>query len=451
MDFGLLFQMILAGLGSTLLYTLIGFIPGTDETAVLMPITLAVVLSGAHPMIVLTFFISAVVALNLMNAMPTLVVGLPGGVLSTPMIEHAMTTKKAGLTHQNIKKAAVGALIGVLISVPTSLLIANLIAPYAETIKLYSGWLFVIGAIFLSLMSQAKLVSLLMILPLAMLFQSLRSLYWGLNIVPADQNITTSFFLGITVGPLLISLLSFLKKETRAKAETEHLAETIIPSVSKERETMNPFKIASKEESIGAMISSFLSTFIFVLSPVGIIILFGELVGKRIKHPLKRASSQIVTMSALAQSTYLSGIIISVMALGIPLSPAAIGPGGALFTAPPVFTMDNNIHHALTNGEFTLAILLGAAISISVVYILAIRYATNITAFVLTKIPHEAILGLFIALVLLLSFMDAGLLNVFGVLLIGFVAGSLNRLGINYGIQFMSLYAAPFIMSWFAK
>lgn len=39
-------------------------------------------------------------------------------------------------------------------------------------------------------------------------------------------------------------------------------------------------------------------------------------------------------MGALAQSSYLSGIIICVVALGIRLSPAAIGPGGALFTAP---------------------------------------------------------------------------------------------------------------------
>ena len=444
-------QMIIAAVGATVLYTIIGFIPGTDETAVLMPITLAIVMAGIQPIVVLTFFISAIVALNLMNAMPTLVVGLPGGVLSTPMIEHSMTLKKAGLTHENIKKAAVGSLIGVSVSVPISLLFANLIAPYAEVIKSYASWLFVIGAIFLSLMGRAKLLSLVMIVPVALLFQSLRTLYWDLNIVPFDKNITTSFFLGITVGPLLVSLLSFLIKDKRVATETTQLKETIIPVINRENITLNPFKIIKKEESIRAGLSSFLSTFLFVLSPVGIIILFGELAAKQAKNPIEKASTSIVTMSALAQSTYLSGIIICVVALGIPLSPAAIGPGGALFTAPPVFTMENNIHHALRASEFTLAIVFGALIAISMVYFLAIRYATNITSFVLTKIPHEAILGLFIALVLLLSFMDAGLLNVFGVLLIGFICGTLNNLGINYGIQFMTLYAAPFIVSWFAQ
>lgn len=451
MDMTVLFQMMIASIGATILYTIIGFIPGTDETAVLMPITLAVVLSGVHPIVVLTFFISAIVSLNLMNAMPTLVVGLPGGVLSTPMIEHAMTMKKAGLTHENIRKAAAGSLIGVVIAVPTSLLISNLIAPHAEIIKQYASLLFVIGAIFLSLMGKAKLLSIAMIIPLAMLFQSLRTIYWELGIVSPDKNVTTSFFLGITVGPLLVNLLSFLTKATREGAETSSLKETLIPSVSNAGSTFNPFKIIKKDESISAALSSLFSTFLFVLSPVGIIILFGEIVGNRKKIPLEKASTSIITMSALAQSTYLSGIIICVVALGIPLSPAAIGPGGALFTAPPVFSMENNIHHALTQGEFTLAILLGAGLSIGLVYYLSLRYATQITTFVLTKIPHEAVLGLFIALVLLLSYMDAGLLNVFGVMLIGFICGNLNRLGMNYGIQFMTLYAAPFILSWFTR
>lgn len=451
MDYAILFQMILAALGATVLYTLIGFIPGTDETSVLMPITLAVVLSGVSPIVVLTFFISAIIALNLMNAMPTLVVGLPGGVLSTPMIGHSLTMKKAGLTHENIKKAAVGSLIGVAISVPISLLIASLIAPYAEFIKGYASWLFVIGAIFLSLMGKSKTLSLVMIIPLALLFQSLRTLYWDLGIVPFEKNITTSFFLGITVGPLLVSLLSFLIKSNRETVETNQLKETTIPTIENKRDSINPFKIVNRKESSSAVIASFFSTFLFVLSPVGITILFGELVGKREKDPLKRASTSIVTMSALAQSTYLSGIIISVVALGIPLSPAAIGPGGALFTAPPVFTLENNIHHILSTGELTLAILVGTIITISIVYFLAIRYATSITAMVLTKIPHEAVLALFIGLVVLLAYMDAGLLNVFGVILIGFICGSLNNLGINYGIQFMTLYAAPFIVSWFMQ
>ena len=42
-----LFLMMLAAvLAAVVLYTFIGFIPGTDETSVLAPVTLAVVLAG---------------------------------------------------------------------------------------------------------------------------------------------------------------------------------------------------------------------------------------------------------------------------------------------------------------------------------------------------------------------------------------------------------------------
>jgi hypothetical protein len=32
------------------------------------------------------------------------------------------------------------------------------------------------------------------------------------------------------------------------------------------------------------------------------------------------------------------------------------------------------------------------------------------------------------------------------VLLVGLTCGTLNRLGVNYGVQFMSLYAAPWFV-----
>ena len=35
----------------------------------------------------------------------------------------------------------------------------------------------------------------------------------------------------------------------------------------------------------------------------------------------------------------------------------------------------------------------------------------------------------------------------FGVLLVGVVCGALNRLGVSYGVQFMTLYAAPGIIT----
>ena len=55
MDPSLLIQMIIAAIIGTILYTIIGIVPGTDETAVIAPVTMAVVLAGVSPIVVLTF------------------------------------------------------------------------------------------------------------------------------------------------------------------------------------------------------------------------------------------------------------------------------------------------------------------------------------------------------------------------------------------------------------
>ena len=442
----LLLQMILAALGAVIIYTFIGFIPGTDETSVLMPITLTVVLAGTAPIVVLTFFIAAIVTLNLTNAIPTALVGLPGGVLSSPMLEHSLFLKNRGMSAIAIKKMAAGSLIGTLISIPIALILANVLAPYAKNIQVLAPLLFFLGAIFLSLIGKNKILSLISIVPLAILFMSLRHLYWGIGIVPRTTNITTSFFLGITIGPLMVSLLSLLNKKNLKEMETKDMKTIIIPSDAKGNRTLNPFKILTKGEIRGASISAFVVNFLFVLSPVGLTILLGETLSNRVKDPVDRATTAITTMSALAQATYLSGIIIPLIALGIPLSPTSIGPGSALFNAPPVFTIENNLHHILSKSEFVVGILIGAIIAVSITYYITNRFAGRISTFVLKKVPHEAILALFISLILLLAYMDAGLINIFGVLLIGITCGTLNKMGVNYGIQFMTLYAAPWII-----
>lgn len=446
MDTLVLLQMFLAAIGAVIIYTIIGFIPGTDETSVLMPITLTVVLAGVEPIVVLTFFISAIVTLNLTNGIPTVLVGLPGGVMSSPMLEHSLFLKSMGLSALAIKKLTVGSLIGTVISIPVSLILARILIPFGESLQRLAPLLFFIGAIFLSLIGKNKLLSLFSILPMSILFMGLRLLYWGIGIVPRDTSITTSFFLGITVGPLIVSLFTLLNKKNLESMIVEGKKKIYIPRDKLASKKINPFKILTGDEIKKASIPVFISNFLFVLSPVGLTILLGEAVATREKDPTRKANIAIVTMAAIVQATYLSGIIIPLIALGIPLSPTAIGPGSALFNAPPIFTIDNNMHHMLNTWEFILAIITGAIIAISITYYIANKFANKISTFVLKRISHESIIGLFISLVLLLSYMDAGLINIIGVLLIGITCGTLNKLGVNYGVQFMTLYAAPWIV-----
>jgi putative tricarboxylic transport membrane protein len=443
----LLLPMVLASLGAVVLYTLIGFVPGTDETSVLLPVTLTLVLAGVEPQVVLAFFIAAVITLNLTNSIPTALVGLPGGVLSAPMIDHALTLKREGLAAQTIRKMAAGSVIGTLVSVPLALLIAGAIAPYADSLRQHGSLLFVIGAVVLALIGKNRFLSLLSIVPLILLFQGVQSLYRSIGIIEPDQTITVSFFLSITAGPLLVSLFEVLNPALRAAMPRSGRTPVVITREEMKGQSLSPRKLLTRAELGTSAGVSAISTPLFFLSPVALTLLLGEAAGARAKDPGQRSSRAITAMAALAHSTYLAGLIIPLLAIGLPLSPVAIGPANALFNAPPVFTLDHNLHHILSTPQFVLAVLIGGVISLVLSYVLAVRYSFRLTAIVTRRVPHEAVLALFLVFVLLLAFLDAGWINVFAVLLVGLTCGTLNRMGVSYGVQFMSLYAGPWLIT----
>jgi putative tricarboxylic transport membrane protein len=447
LDSTLILQMVAAALLAAAAYTVIGIAPGTDETATIAPVILVLVLSGFHPAIVLTFFISAIVACKLTDSIPVAVAGIPGGVMATPMVEHAMILKKHGMSDVSIRKMASGSVIGTLVAVPVSLLLANALIPIADVIKEYANPLFFIGAVFLALMCKNRWLALATIIPFALLIQGLRHLYWGVGAVPEGTNVFVSYFLGITIGPVILTLFELLNKEKRNSLERFDKKTILLNKSNDTKGFPNPFKILTKKELGMSTLSSLIGSLTFIMSPVGITIFLGEVISSRTKDPVKKASLAIVSMEALANATYIAGTLIPLIALGIPLSPMAIGPANALFNAPPVFTLEHNMHHILSYSAFVWATIIGAVTALGITYFVTIKYSQQICAFVFRKIPHEALLGLFISLVLLLAYMDAGWINIGGVLLIALVAGMLHRWGINYGVQFMVLYSAPWIIT----
>ena len=107
------------------------------------------------------------------------------------------------------------------------------------------------------------------------------------------------------------------------------------------------------------------STPLFVLSPVGLTFLLGEAsVARQKKDPVRRAQRSVTVMSSLTHSTYLAGVIIPLVALGIPVSGVSAGPAGPLFNAPPVYDLGNNLHHRLQLPGFIAAVAVGALISV---------------------------------------------------------------------------------------
>ena len=60
-------------------------------------------------------------------------------------------------------------------------------------------------------------------------------------------------------------------------------------------------------------------------------------------------------------------------------------------------------------------------------------------------IRDRALYALFISIVLLLGYHDAGLAGIFGVLIISIVSGLLHEMGVSLGVLFMTLVATPVI------
>ena len=449
MDPIIITQLITASVVGAVLYTIIGIAPGTDETAVLAPVTIALVLLGFSPYVVLAFFISAIVAKKLTDSIPVAVAGIPGGVMSAPMVEHSMVLKEKGLPDLSIKKMSSGSVIGTLVAIPLSFMVASLILPYADVISGYAGLIFFLGAIFLALMSRNKVLALVIIIPFGILIQGLRHLYWGLEIIPSDVTVFVSFFLGITIGPIIFSLFELLNKNHRENLPFLGQKEITIRKSKEDKGLPNPFKILDRKEIGSSASGSVIGTLTFFLSPVGMTVFIGDVITRHVKDPIKRASRALSTMDGVTNAAYISGTLIPLIAIGLPLSPMAIGPAAGLFNAPPVFTEENNIHHLLSPTEIIVVTTIGAAIALVITYYVIIRYASQICGFVFKYIPHEALIGLFAGLVVMLAFMDAGLINIFGTLLIALVAGLLYRHGVNYGVMFMILYAAPWLLGLF--
>nr|WP_167202903.1 tripartite tricarboxylate transporter permease [Actinomyces respiraculi] len=451
MTLAMLAVMLVAVLAAVVLYSFIGFIPGTDETSVLAPVTLALVLSGASAEVVLSFFISAIVTLNLMNAIPTALVGLPGGVMSAPLMEHAVLLRSRGLASTTIRKMAVGSAIGTVVSIPLAFLLAAAVAPLADPIKDRAPLILALGACLLAVLGQNRLLALISIAPMAFLFRGLPAVYEANGIIRPGESVNISFFLGITVGPLLVTLLELLNKRRRNALPHGTLTQARLSADGFRSRELRPNRLVTASEGGWSAAMAAASTPLFVLSPVGLTFLLGEASAARLKDPVERAKRAVTVMSSLTHSTYLAGVIIPLVALGIPISGVSAGPAGPLFEADGVYSLEHNIHHLLSLPQVVIATVLGALIAVVVTYVVAVRWSSQITHFVIRRVPHEAVLSLFVSLIVVLAYIDAGVANVFGVLLVGIVCGSLNRLGVSYGVQFMTLYASPGIVAWLAS
>lgn len=438
---------LLFALLGALIYTLIGLISGTDETAIMVPITLLVILLGAPPEAVFAFFMAGVLAKHLTHAIPTALMGIPGDTMAVPLIDHATTLRRMGMPHVALRKMISGGIIGAFISLPTAVLLGQFLGQFADFFKSSSGIIFTIAAFLIAFFSRGKWTSVLIIIPFAFFIKGMDTLSFSI----LEKHLTITFFLGIAIGPMFADILfaasaSARKGLLRNKPNEYHLAPE---TKSWQGYFPNPFKISTRVQTIFTSITTFISSLTFVFSPVGMTSLMGEIVGSRTKGAYKKSTTSLAVMNGVTESTYIAETIIPLIAFGIPLSPVAIGPASPLFNAPPVFTVDpvNNLHTHLTSWEFFIFGLMGITVASLIAYPFSMNYARKASVLVMKYISQEAIIAMFIGLACLLAYYEAQLVGIVLTLTVATVGGLLNRvLGVGAGVQFMVFYASSWIV-----
>lgn len=431
-----------------LIFTAIGLISGSDETAVLVPATLIVVLLGAPSEAVFAFFMAAVLSKHLTHAIPTALMGVPGDTTATPMLDHANFMRRIGLPHIALRKMISGGIIGAFIALPVSLAFAVFLSQFGEFFQENAGLIFTLAAVLIGYFSKGRWASIILIIPLALVIQ-------GLNMVSTTilgTGLSISFFLGIAIGPMFTDILLATSGSGRLMIQRQQPNEYKLAPEKKSWSGYfpNPFKVLTKKQTAAVGGTSFLSSLTFALSPVGMTALMGELVGSRIKGQYKKSTASLSTMNGVTESTYIAETIIPLVAFGIPLSPVAIGPAQALFNAPPVFTTEpvHNLHTLMEPMDFLLYGLIGIIVAAVIAYPFSMNFARKATVLVLKHINQEAIIAMFIGVVTLLAFYEGGLVSVTVTFAMAMVGGLLNRfLGVGIGVQFMIFYGSGWIVT----
>ena len=444
---------VLMGVIGAIVFTLIGVVSGTDETATIAPLTLVVILIGVPPAGVFTFFMAAAISKHMTHAVPTMLLGIPGDTLAVPILEDAAKMRALGLPHLALRKAISGAVISAFIAIPAAVLFAWILSPFGDLITSFAPWIFLVAAAGIAYSSAAKWAGVIALVPFVAVILGLQA--WTGSF---EVSLSISYFLGIAIGPMIVALFMVLvpqnrKEMRRAQPSHVYLAPDVRPSRTEGekagRTFPNPFKVLDRRQVTATAATSVVSSATFVFSPVAVTVLMGEIVGARIKQGYQRLTSVITAKNGTTESTYIAETLIPLIAFGLPLSPVAAGPAAPLFNAPPVFETNpdggtiNNISTHLTTLDFFIFALLGAVCAVAIAYPFAMRYAHVAAKFVVTKVSHEAIIAAFVGLVVVVSLWEGGLMGLMVVTAVGLVGGMLIRLvKIHAGVLFMGYYVA---------
>lgn len=446
MEYSIISEILIAiafGIGGAVIFSAIGLISGTDETATMLPLTLLVVILGAPPAAILTFFLSGAISKHITHSVPTTMLGIPGDTMAIPMIEDANKLRKLGIPHVALQKMAASAIFSAFIAIPVAVLIGSFLAGYTESIKGIAPVLFAVVAIVIAYFSSGKFASIFLLIPFIVIILGLKHVTSYYN-----ENLIVCYFLGIAVGPLIFELMKTLSPVTRNSLRLEHENHvTLVTSVGT-KTSLNPLKKLDKTQKKWIIPSVIFSSMTFVFSPVALTVIFGEFVHAKIKNTYHKLTTSLCVKEAVTEATYIAETLIPLIAIGLPLSPVSLGPASPLFVAGDRFVANpstgeiNNLHNLLSQWEFLGFGLLSVVIAACIAYPFVVKCAPAAARFVSEKIGHEVIISAFIGLICLIGLWEGGLIGIFVILTLGVVGGALGKLGFNSGVQFMGYYTA---------
>ncbi|MGC8753121.1 MAG: tripartite tricarboxylate transporter permease [Fervidicoccaceae archaeon] len=447
-DLSLLAQAALLSAVSAIIYIFIGILPGTDETATMAPVALALLLAGLDPILVLAWFMASIVAFKIGDAVPVALAGIPGGVMAVPQVPDALVAKEHGMADTLLRKGNAAAFISSIVVVLFVLGVSYAIMPIGSWlnsqdlvlgVKVYRWfWLILIGVFFLSATSKNKWLAFLMIPSFAILVQGVRGVY--------GKTVSVSLFLGITIGPMLFELLSALNRELRKSLEKRGFKEVKLAKVGKI--SLNPFANMSKEELLHTLIWSPISSILAtVMSPVGLTILIGDTLRETKKDRLQGSLLAYTVREGVKLGTYIGGTLIPLLVIGQATGPMSAGPAAPFFQKLPNIGVEpfRYILSHYSYVEIAVMVIFSTVVSLLVAYPLIVKYSRSLTLLVFKRVSAEALYGIFIAIVLLLAFYDAGIPGIFGMLLVALLSGAVSKMGVSLGVLFMVLVGAPTI------
>lgn len=434
------------GIAGACIFSLLGLVSGTDETATMAPLTLLVILLGVPPSGVITFFLAAAVSKHMTHAVPTTLLGIPGDTMAIALMHEANMLRRLGVPHVALRKAVSAAFIAALLAVPISVAAASLLSNASDFLKEIIPYLFPLIAIVIAYLSKGRWASVIGLAPLAAVIYALNSL----ANVHLDKSLAISFFVGIAIGPMIIDLMSLGSPQARPSlARDGRRSVWLAPETKTERRAFtNPFKVLDKRQRRWVVAATTGTSLTFVVSPLAMAVLVGEIVSARVKHAYSRLTTTLAVRNGVTDSTYIAETLIPLVAVGLPLSPIAASAAAPLFTAPPVYTIDpsgevNNLHSMLSPIEFIVYGILAVVIAGLIAYPLAVRYAHSAASWVTRNLSHEAVVGGFAGLALVVSLYEGGPLGALVLVTVGLVAGLMNRsFGMHAGVQCMAYYIA---------